>query len=274
MFFADHPRAVAPRPDLFEQSRRDFAALPLFHLGQSKELRLTTQPGFLIQRFLPTVYSYTSNRVGVVPGTDRIRMEVSRIFWQRLHRAGIPTCVLEADGEFALVTHERVPPVEVIVKAALVGTPAHLYEGLFEQVDRFGMPFLKGEHHPPYCRFDYRNPLTDDRGNRLRDEQLPMALANRFLDVVQAERTALLVFDLVQEACRAAGFVVLDLCLFLDEKGQIVCGEISPDNMRIKKLASAEDCDKDIWRKGGTPQELLARWRSFQEALEQRHARS
>jgi phosphoribosylaminoimidazole-succinocarboxamide synthase len=261
-------------PGLFREARRQFSDLPLYHLGQSKELRVTGQQGLLIQRFLPTVYSYTSNRTGVVPGTDRIRMDISRIFWQRLHDANVPTCVLECEDEFALVTEERVPPVEVIVKAALVGTPAHIYHGLLGQIDRFGKPFVKGDFHSPYCRFDYRNPLADDRGNRLRDEQLPLALAERFLDAALAERTALQVFDLVQELSQAAGFRVLDLCLFLDETGRVVCSELSPDNMRIKKADAADDFDKDIWRKGGSADDMLARWRAFQEALKVCHGSS
>jgi phosphoribosylaminoimidazole-succinocarboxamide synthase len=272
--FADNPRFNDPAPDLFRSARRQFSALPLYHLGRSKELRFTGQVGLLIQRFLPTLDSYTSNRAGSVPGTDRIRMAVSRIFWQRLHQAAIPTCVLQVEEEFALVTEERVPPVEVIVKAALVGTPAHIYHDLFARMDRFNMPFSKGERHQPYCRFDYRNPIMDDWGGRLRDEQLPLALADRFLDVAEAQITALRVFDLVQESCQKVGFRVLDLCLLLDEAGRVVCGELSPDNMRIKRLASGEDCDKDIWRRGGDPQELLARWRGFQEALEASHGTS
>ena len=66
--------------------------------------------------------------------------------------------------EFALVTEERMPPVEVIVKAALVGTPAHIDHGFVGTMDRHGRPFEKGEPHDPYVRFDYRNPLPDEHG--------------------------------------------------------------------------------------------------------------
>ena len=253
---------------LLYESAELFSELPLYHRGNSKEMRRTPVPGILIQRFLPTVYSYRYNRAGEIPGTDALRMRISRFFWDRLRRAGLATCVLAAGDEFALVTEERVPPVEVIVKAALVGTPAHIYHGLIGRLDRQGRPFEKGEPHAPYVRFDYRNPLTDVHGDRLRDEQLPRALAERLMDTAPAERTALRVFDVVEQECRRAGFTVLDFCLFLNESGDVLCGEISPDNMRIKSLATQEDHDKDIWRKSGSPELLLARWRAFAEALE------
>ncbi len=255
--------------ELLAESSEWFSGLQLYHRGNSKEMLRTTVPGILIQRFLPTVYSYRSNRAGEVPGTDVVRMRISRFFWERLHGAGIATCVLAAGDEFALVTEELVPPVEVIVKAAFVGTPAHIYHGLIGMKDRQGKSFVKGATHPPYVRFDYRNPMTDERGERLRDEQLPLALAERLINPAAAEQTALRVFDVVERECQRAGFAVLDFCLFLNDNGDVLCGELSPDNMRVKSLAKAEDFDKDIWRKSGSPEMLLTRWRAFAQALEE-----
>ncbi len=253
---------------LLEKSSACFADLPLYHRGCSKEIHRTEVPGMLIQKYLPTVYSYRINRAGSVEGTDRVRMRISKIFWRHLHDAGIQTCVLAANDDYALVSEQRVPPVEVIVKASLVGTPAHIYDGLFEVEDRYGKPFIKGEAHAPYVRFDYRNPLMNSGGERMRDEQLPIFLAERLMDTSVAEQTALKVFEIVNARCREAGFEVLDFCLFLNDSGDVLCGEISPDNMRIKCLSAQEDYDKDIWRKEGSPEVLLARWIAFAEALE------
>ncbi len=255
--------------ELLAESGERFTELPKYHKGNSKEIRQTAAPNILIQRFLPTVYSYRSNRAGEVAGTDFMRMRISRFFWECLHRAGIKTCVLAAGDEFALVTEEQMPPVEVIVKAAFIGTPAHIYQGLVGMEDRQGHAFVKGETHPPYVRFDYRNPLSDEHGERLRDEQLPLALAERLIDTAAAEQTALRVFDLVGHECFRAGFTLLDFCLFLNENGDLLCGELSPDNMRVKSLAAAEDFDKDIWRKSGSSEMLLARWQAFALALEE-----
>jgi len=58
--------------ELWRESVAGYADLPLFCVGHSKELRHTGVPGILIGRFLPTLYSYTSNRAGIVEGTEAV----------------------------------------------------------------------------------------------------------------------------------------------------------------------------------------------------------
>ena len=254
--------------NLFQESINNYVNLPSYHKGESKEIKQTKQAKILIQRFLPSVYSYTANRAAIIPGSDEIRMAVSKILWKPLHKAGIPTCVLAMTNRYALITEEKIPPIEVIVKAALVGTPAHIYHGIFNKSDRFGNPFIKGEIHNPYVRFDYRNPVCDKKGNRLKDELLPIALARRFINTDVAENTALKIYFLVQKTLNKVNLQVLDFCLFLDETGGILCGELSPDNMRIKDLSCKTDYDKDLWRKGKTKEELLEKWNKIRTILE------
>jgi hypothetical protein len=61
---------------------------------------------------------------------------------------------------------------------------------------------------------------------------------------------------------------VLDICLLFDSTGNVLCGEISPDNMRIKSLDSDGDFDKDLWRKHRPAEELLAQWTNLLAKLE------
>jgi len=257
--------------DLLTDSVAHYAKLPLFCTGNSKELRRTDVPGILIGRFFPTLYSYTQNRAGAVPGTDALRMQISRVFWRLLHSVGVKTCYLACRSDFVLATEEVVPSVEVIVKRAIVGTPAHIYHGLFEQRDRFDRPFVKGELHPAYVRFDYRNPLTSGAGERLRDEMLPLALADRLIDTTAAADSALKVTETVNQLLNAVGLQVLDICLFFDRSGRILCGEISPDNMRIKSLASGADFDKDLWRKARPAEEITRQWGDLLSRLNNAH---
>jgi phosphoribosylaminoimidazole-succinocarboxamide synthase len=266
------PWSVAQLRDVWEESVSRYAELPLFCSGNSKELRCTSVPGLLIGRFLPTLYSYTQNRTGIVPGTDSLRMKISGIFWRHLHGIGVRTCYLACSGDFILVSQELIPPVEVIVKRALIGTPAHIYDRLFEQRDRFDKPFVKGERHPAYVRFDYRNPLTSAAGDRLRDEMLPLPLADRLIDTENATGLALKVSTAVEELLNAVGLQMLDICLFVDRSGTVLCGEISPDNMRIKSLESDADFDKDLWRKGRPAGELTAQWANLHSRLDAAHA--
>jgi phosphoribosylaminoimidazole-succinocarboxamide synthase len=253
---------------LWTESVAGYADLPPFCAGHSKELKRTAVPGLLIGRFLPTLYSYTSNRAGTVPGTDALRLLISRLFWRALHRRGIATCYLACSGDFVLLTQEELPPVEVVVKRALVGTPAHIYQGLFERRDRFGAPFVRGERHADYVRFDYRNPLTSPAGERLRDEMLPRPLAERLIDTKAATVSALAITAAVDALLAAAGLELLDICYFLDQSGAILCGEISPDNMRIKSHGPGGDFDKDLWRKQRPAHELIAQWSELLARLE------
>jgi phosphoribosylaminoimidazole-succinocarboxamide synthase len=272
--FADNIAAQAPAwssamlETLWSESVAGYADLPLLCCGNSKELRRTTVPGILLGRLLPTLYSYTSNRVGTVPGTDALRMKISRIFWRRLHRIGIGTCYLACSTHHILASEQAIPPVEVIVKRALVGTPAHIYHGLFERRDRFDRPFAKGEPHPAYVRFDYRNPLTATTGERLRDEMLPAPLAERLIDTKAAGDAALWITAEVDRLLNAAGFQVIDICLLFDDSGTVLCGEISPDNMRIKPLSRDGDFDKDIWRKNRPAEEVISQWTILLSQLE------
>jgi phosphoribosylaminoimidazole-succinocarboxamide synthase len=253
---------------LWNECAPRYFELPLHCAGNSKELRRTTVPGLLIGRFLPTLYSYTINRAGLVPGTDTLRMRISRIFWRRLHRAGIATCYVACGSDFVLASEEVIPPVEVVVKRALVGTPAHIYHGLLTRQDRFGHAFQKDAPHPAYVRFDYRNPLASAEGERLRDEMLPEALADRLIDTEAAAQTALRIMETIDPLFSAVGLRVLDVCFFLDETGTVCCGEISPDNMRAKSLSHAVDYDKDLWRKNRGAEEIVAQWTELLARLE------
>lgn len=249
-----------------------FAELPPYHLGESTEIRQALAPGLLIQRMLPSLNSITHDRKGTVVGSDRLRQEISRIFWAALHREGLTTCHLACDGDYVLITEERTAPVEVIVKAALVGTPSRIYQGLLERTDRFGRSFAEPRHEP-YVRFDYRNPLRSPTGERLRDECMPEALADRLIDTRQATRTALGVFDVVRSRLARVGCELWDACFLFDEAGQVLCYEVSPDNMRVKSVGWLADprptneFDKDLWRQGKDEALLTSQWHALHDRL-------
>lgn len=276
----DNPRALATglgEPQLLalhEEAVRRFEELPLVHRGESAELRRTSAPGILIQRMIPSLSSASQRRKGQLEGTVEARLATSCVLWRRLHRRGLATCHLTCDGAHLLITEERVPPVEVIVKAALIGTPARRYRDLFARTDRYGQPFVRNAPHAPYVRFDYRNPARDAAGEPVHDECLPLGLAERFLDTAAAERTALQSFALIDEALRAVQLTVLDACFVFDETGRVLCYELSPDNMRIKRLGWAEaprqadEFDKDLWRDRAEDQQLLQQWSALARMLQ------
>lgn len=256
-----------------------FSELPLFHRGESSETRRTAVSGLLVQRLVPSLNSISRGRKGAIEGTERLRLDISCACWSALHEEGIRTAQIARDGEYVLVSEERVPPVEVIVKAALVGTPARIYHGIFAREDRFGVPFEARHLHPPYVRFDYRNPLTSDTGERLRDECMPLGLADRFIDTEQATASALRVFDVIGRLFAKIDLEVLDACFLFDESGRVLTYEISPDNMRVKRVGwtdapqRGDEFDKDLWRQGAEDEVLMAQWGELRARLLGSHAK-
>lgn len=278
--FRENPRWLTAGLDeralraLHAEAVRRFDELPLVHRGESSELRRAPAPGILLQRMIPSLNSASQRRKGQIEGTVEARLATSSVLWRRLHRHGLATCHLTCDGAHLLITEERVPPVEVIVKAALIGTPTRRYHNLFAHTDRHGQPFVQHAPHEPYVRFDYRNPARDAAGEPVHDECLPLGLADRLIDTRAAERTALQIFALIEEALRAVQLTVLDACFVLDESGRVLCYELSPDNMRIKRTgwASAprrdDEFDKDLWRDHAEDEQLLRQWSALARMLQ------
>ena len=96
-------------------------------------------------------------------------------------------------------------------------------------------------------------------GDRTADMALPPQLADLFIDVKQAQRTAFLTAMALEEFLASKQIVFYDLCMFIDESGTLVYGEISPDCGRFRHL-DLGSLDKDVWRTGGSSQDVINKW--------------
>lgn len=187
----------------------------------------------------------------------------------------------------------QAPPVEVVVKFFHGGTSAHRYVGMEGAGVRPGHPLFagwrvrKGEPYPlPVVRFDWRNPLMvcagscpaptpyapgpggdtsapcpacGGSGRRVADEAMPEGLADLFLDVAEARRTALHAAAAVQDHMGARDVVCYDLCLFIASDGRTLFGEVGPDCGRFRHRELGH-LDKDVWRAGGSHADVLQKW--------------
>lgn len=250
--------------DHIEAMTGTWQSLPIIYEGESKVLRQLTADLYLIS-LKPTLFSYTANRSAEVPGTEKLRLRISRILWEVLKRANFEMSVVSVHDDYYVSRIVDAPPIEVIVKAAFVGTPKHLYSGMADYPTRKGTPFSIHGAHDPYVRFDWRNPLPG------KDECLPEALADYFIDVTEATQTALSAFQVLRAFLSKYGIQLLDICFFIDSSGKCIFGELSPDCMRAK--LQGQDVDKDLWRKGRSDAELLSRWETFAQRVEQDDAR-
>lgn len=207
----------------------NFDSLNTFFEGDSRVLKEVDE-SHLLCRLKPTVFSFVDQGPVTSIGIDKVRTELNALFCKELEVAGIKTSTLKTENDLIWMSKEKVPPIEVIVKGALVGSPKHQYVGLDKTITRDGGKLLAGEHHTPYVRFDWRNPLPKE------DACMPEELANRFIDVEKAKETALSAFARLRAFCLRHDLDLLDICFFMNEAGDTICAEISTDNTRIEYI--------------------------------------
>lgn len=248
-----------------------FAKMPLLKEGESKEIRDAgrTPEGkrLCVVKFKPTIYNFTSNRTGWVPGSDLLRLRATKVLTRVLRDAGIHHAYLEVGDRFVLSEYvEDGPNVEVIVKAFHSGTSKHRYHGMAGRRVRDGSPFAgasfegMGAYPHAIVRSDWRNPFEHPVTHaRLADEVVPEDIADWWIDTRAARATAMRTFAALQDFLGARDIVLYDLCLFISADGQTVFGEISQDCGRFRHFDLGE-LDKDVWRAGGSHMEVLEKW--------------
>ena len=266
----------------------DFEYLPLVKEGESKIIRYLGR-GKVAIRLKPTIYSYSQNRYGIIPNSEKIRVQACKILVDELNKnevkhsfyyydermeALVASLIIEptANGLFFTpqdINIDNLPvfcPLEVIVKSSHVGTPKYRYRYIDKYPTRNGQIIKEGESYPnTIVRFDWRNPLHDENNQRLADEVMAEDMADWWMDTKQARKTAKKAFVILEKYLLARGIKLLDICFFIDTSGQIIYSEISPDCMRV--CANDESLDKDIWRAGGSSEEIIRKWSHFLELI-------
>lgn len=247
-------------------SYEEFQTLPLFVEGESKEIRRLDEKYGIIY-FKPTIYSFTSNRTGIVPGSNRIRVNVSKVLCEHLKKNGVDHSYVDYSSDYVITRIVDNPNIEVVVKANHTGTSKHRYFGMHGSKVRDSHPYFSGmsienmESYPhPIVRFDWRNPFQHpDTGVQLADEVLCDEQADWFIDTQKAKDTARRTFAVLQDFLNTKDIMIYDLCLFISEDGKTVFGEISPDCGRYRHY-NLGSLDKDVWRAGGSSTQVLEKW--------------
>ena len=252
---------------LKELTLEKFRTLELILEGESKEIRRLDDE-YCIIYFKPTIYSFTHNRTGIVEGSNIPRVHVSSVLCEYLKANGINHAYVDYGDEF-VCAHiiKNAPNIEVVVKANHTGTSKHRYFGMHNATVRKSHPYYAGmkiENMEPYpevvVRFDWRNPFWEPETHKmLADEILPDQLADLFIDVKEARKTAARTFSLLSDFLAEKDIVIYDLCLFISEDGKTVYGEISPDCGRYRHF-DLGSLDKDVWRAGGSSEQVIEKW--------------
>jgi phosphoribosylaminoimidazole-succinocarboxamide synthase len=205
-----------------------FDSLEMFFEGDSRVLKIV--PGYedvLLCRLVPSVFSFVEGGAVPLPGIDEPRAGLNALFCALLEEGGVKTCARATNGIVSLIDKHDVPPIEIVVKSAFVGSPKHVYKGLSNFPTRSGSRLMPGDRHEPYVRFDWRNSLPDE------DMCMPIGLADQFIDTSVASVTAMKAFGILRDCLRAHDFELIDICFFMNTRGDTICAEVSTDNTGI-----------------------------------------
>lgn len=254
---------------IYDITQEQFKTLPLFIEGESKEIRiLDNDRKYCIIYFKPTIYSFTANRTGIVEGSNRPRVRVSDVLVNELLNNGIDHAYISCGNEFVVSELiENHPNIEIIVKNFHTGTSKHRYYKMNGSAIRKSHPYFGGfeiknmESYPcPIVRFDWRNPFfSPEDHHMMADEVMCDEQADWYIDVRKAKETARKTFNVISDFLNTRDIVCYDLCLFINETGDKVYGELSPDCGRYRHF-SLGSLDKDVWRAGGSSTEVLKKW--------------
>ncbi len=260
--------------DIITGLHLNFNELPLLVEGESKIIRLLGN-SIVLEMFKPTVYSFSKNRYGIVEGTEEIRARFTAEIFKHMNLFNNKEGNYKLNNAFlgminspegTIIAQKRLEPgnLEVRVKRFHVGSPVHRYRYTWKYptVTENGKPLQKWDRFKsPVVCFDWRNPLTDDDGNRLADEPISDDYAAIWIeDVPSAKQLASETFLWLEQLFGNAGLTLIDICFFIDQSGKYIFGEISPDCMRVregtKSPGDLQSLDKDLWREGEKEENL------------------
>ena len=203
--------------------------LPIIAQGESKIVRRFEN--WEVITYKPTVYSHKQQRAGVIDGSARERMIMTRDILELLAMHMIEHHYWYVGEDYILATPLRptldIPPIEVIVKGFFVGTDKYRYYNMEKQVTRQGLPAtlkLPGyageapKYATPLVRFDYRNPNHHpETGEPIGDHAMCDDLAAYFIDTTEAKDLALRVFNCLQHhvSRMEPPIMMEDVCLMI-----------------------------------------------------------
>ena len=265
-------------PDINEITENEFLNFPLVIEGESKIIRQFNKK-FQIIKYKATVHSFKQNRSGIVEGTDTERMLMTKSIIDIFSRFSIKHSYFFIGNKYILNLSmdpiKDLPPVEVIVKKCFVGSDVVRYYNLENLTNRFGKPIVNknkfNEYNKYIVRIDYRNPNVNPETNKpLGDILLCDDLADEFINVEIAKKTALKIFKILDDNFAKINLYFEDVCFMLDVNGDTMYGEVSQDCGRYKYLKDGEiiDLDKDVWRNWESFENVLMKYRRIREMIE------
>lgn len=208
--------------------------------GKAKILEEGSQPGQLKVTFKDVATAFNGGKFSEIPGKGKLNATISAILFDLLNKQGLNTCFVEKADDTALIYNTlTMIPLEVVVRNVAYGSICKRY-GLAE----------KTEFTPPLIEYFLKDDsLNDPAITPDVIEALDILPDEVSLD--KLELKALQINEVFVQLFESIGICCADFKLEfgLDDNNNIVLGdELSPDNFRLRDMATEQVLDKDVFR--------------------------
>jgi len=221
--------------------------------GKTKIVYESDNPDEVVLKFKNDITALDGEKHDVIGGKGYINAYISARLFELLESSGVPTHYKAYIGPNLMVARKvQMLPVEVVCRNIAAG---HLLKRL---------PVVEGTKlEIPIVEFFYKSdelhdPMLNDYHMRL------LGLANT-REIREMEKITLNVNKVLVEFMKKRGLSLVDFKIEFgrDKDGNLLVGdEINADSMRVWK-ESGEILDKDVYRKGGTLEQVLQTYVSY-----------
>ncbi len=225
--------------------------------GKSKRVYLGEDNETLVLEFKDSVTAFDGARKDVLPGKGVLNARISAYLFKILEEQGIPTHYIDYDGCRRLVVKKLdMIPVEVVVRN-------YAYGSLLKR-----MPLYKRleKLEPPLLEFHLKDDALHDPLILPEDMLRTGLLSNEELGKIR--ELALKATSTLTKLFEKHGLMLIDIKLEFgrDRNGELVLAdEITGDSFRV--MVGGKHLDKEVYRKGGSPQDLLQAYLELAERL-------
>ncbi|MFX0096851.1 MAG: phosphoribosylaminoimidazolesuccinocarboxamide synthase [Candidatus Hodarchaeota archaeon] len=221
--------------------------------GKTKIVYGSDNPDEVVLKFKNDITALDGEKHDILRGKGYINSYISARLFELLESSGIPTHFKKYIGPNLMVARKvQMLPVEVVCRNIAAG---HLLKRL---------PIAKGTKLKiPIVEFFYKSDELHDP--MLNDYHMRLLGLAETEEIRKMEKICLNVNNVLMEFMKKRGLTLVDFKIEFgrDKDGNLLVGdEINADSMRVWK-ESGEILDKDVYRKGGTLEQVLQTYVSY-----------